>query len=287
MSASRAPLAAAPTGPVSVPAAVRHIAANDAITPVWQNSLGGTTFQLAASGGGPGDIDRFVKWVPAGTPELDLADEAQRLAWARAHGARVPEVIDYASSDAGSWLVTRAVGDGAPGPAQFAAQSAVSDRWRDSPRRAARVLGEGLRELHERLPVAECPFSWSVEDRLEQVHERFRRGDGPETWSPEYRGLSPEHAFALLADAPPMTSPVVCHGDACAPNTLLTHTGGFAAHVDLGELGVADPWADLAIAAWSTEWNFGPGFEAEVYAGYGVAPDHDRIAYYRLLWDLS
>lgn len=279
MNGSRAPLAASPTGPVTVPAIVREVAAGDAISPVWVNSLGGTTFQLGTSDA----LGRFVKWVPAGTPELDLAAEARRLEWARAHGARVPEVLECASRDAGSWLVTRAISDGSGG----AAGSAVSERWCGSPRIAARALGEGLRELHDLLPVPECPFSWSVEDRLERAHERLHAGDWPETWSPEHRGLTPERAFALLTDPPPVLGPVVCHGDACAPNTLLTQAGKFAAHVDFGEMGVADPWADLAIAAWSTEWNFGPGYEAEVYAGYGVAPDHDRISYYRLLWDLS
>ncbi len=64
----------------------------------------------------------------------------------------------------------------------------------------------------------------------------------------------------------------------------LVHVAGV---VDLGSLGVADPWADLAVAAWSTEWNFGPGYAAEVYAAYGTAPDEERIAYYSLLWDLT
>ncbi|SDH91989.1 kanamycin kinase [Sinosporangium album] len=44
-------------------------------------------------------------------------------------------------------------------------------------------------------------------------------------------------------------------GAARVPNTLLHADGAFAAHVDLDSLGVADRWADLAVAAWSTEWN--------------------------------
>jgi kanamycin kinase len=44
-------------------------------------------------------------------------------------------------------------------------------------------------------------------------------------------------------------------------------------------------WADLAVAAWSTEWNYGPGYDGLVYVGYGIAPDAERIAYYRRLWD--
>jgi kanamycin kinase len=80
---------------------------------------------------------------------------------------------------------------------------------------------------------------------------------------------------------------VVCHGDACVPNTLLHDDGTFAAHVDLGSLGVADRWADLAVAAWSTKWNYGPGYDRALYDAYGIAPDPERISYYRLLWDLG
>jgi aminoglycoside phosphotransferase len=52
-------------------------------------------------------------------------------------------------------------------------------------------------------------------------------------------------------------------------------------------LGVADRWADIAVAAWSAEWNFGPGWEPLLLDAYGIAPDPERSRYYRLLWDLS
>nr|WP_314430071.1 hypothetical protein [Microbacterium lacticum] len=37
--------------------------------------------------------------------------------------------------------------------------------------------------------------------------------------------------------------------------------GRVLAHVDLGALGVADRWADIAVAAMSTTRNCGPGWE--------------------------
>ena len=83
------------------------------------------------------------------------------------------------------------------------------------------------------------------------------------------------------------TALVVCHGDACAPNTLIGADGRWSAHVDFDCLGVADRWADLAVATWSTEWNYGPGWEGELLAAYGIGPDSERTAYYRLLWDLA
>ena len=79
----------------------------------------------------------------------------------------------------------------------------------------------------------------------------------------------------------------MCHGDACSPNTILDLEGRIAGHVDVGALGVADRWADIAVAAMSTEWNYGPGWEATLLDAYGVAPDPERQAYYRSLWNAT
>ena len=94
-------------------------------------------------------------------------------------------------------------------------------------------------------------------------------------------------ALAVVADPPPVDRLVVCHGDACAPNTLLSDDGSCSGHVDVGSLGVADRWADLAVATWSTAWNYGPGWESTLLDAYGIGPDPERAAYYRLLWDLG
>lgn len=263
-------LARAPESAVPVPSAVSRLTGGRPLTAVWENRLGGLTF-FDPSG------DRYVKWVAAGTPELDLALEAERLTWAAAAGARVPRVLGHGNDDDGSWLVTAAI----PG------DSAVAPQWRERPEVAARALGAGLRALHDGLDPSNCPFDWSIAARLQQARERRGRGDGPESRSEGYRGISVSRAWEILQDPPPIDRLVVCHGDACAPNTLLDSSGGFLAHVDLDALGVADRWADLAVSAWSTEWNYGPGFEQLVYDGYGIDPDPDRITYYRLLWDLS
>jgi kanamycin kinase len=91
----------------------------------------------------------------------------------------------------------------------------------------------------------------------------------------------------MIAEPPPIDRLVVCHGDACAPNTLLGDDGDCAGHVDLGMLGTGDRWADLAVATWSTHWNYGPGWEQRLLEAYGVSPDEARTRYYRLLWDLG
>jgi kanamycin kinase len=261
-----------PPGRVTVPDAVAEIAGDDAITPVWRNEVGGLTFRLENRHG----ATRYAKWVAAGTPEIDLSGEAARPAWAQ-YRVPVPAVLQYGADAVGEWLVTAAV----PG------RSAVDARWRADPVTAAAGIGRGLRLFHEALPVDRCPFDWGVDRRLALADQRIAGGEGPPEWFPEHQHLTLANARARVGAPPAVDRLVVCHGDACVPNTLLHDDGTFAAHVDLGSLGVADRWADLAVAAWSTEWNYGPGYAEIVYDAYGVAPDAERIAYYRLLWDLA
>ena len=67
-------------------------------------------------------------------------------------------------------------------------------------------------------------------------------------------GIRP--TLELHCRGPPIDRLVVCHGDACAPNTLIDDDGRCCGHVDLDALGVADRWADLAVATMSLEWNY-------------------------------
>lgn len=252
----------------AVPAPIARIADGRAVRAVWRNEAGGLTFEIGTD---PRRV--FAKWQPH-SRIVDLAAEAERLAWAAPY-LRVPAVLDSGRDTEAQWLLTTAL----PG------DSAVAPRWIADPARAVAAIGSGLRVLHDTLPVAGCPFSWSVGTRLAEI-DRTRGREFAE-WDPMHQRLGQQRALELLHHPPPIETLVVCHGDPCAPNTLLGEDGEWSGHVDFGALGVADRWADLAVATWSTEWNFGPGWDGALLAAYGIAPDEQRSAYYRLLWDLS
>jgi len=264
-------IAGIPRGPVEVPPRIAALAAGRSLRPVWRNEVGGLTFEL-----NKGDRRLFVKWQPP-TSAANLAAEAERLEWA-SRFAVVPRVVDEGGDEEGAWLVTTAV----------AGESAVSARWRGDPTRAVRAIGEGLRSLHDALPVEECPFSWAAEDRVADAHRRASMGQLDwGQWHPEHQQLGVEAALALLDMVPSSDRQVVCHGDACAPNALIDPGGRCSGHVDLGSLGAGDRWADLAVATWSTRWNYGDGWESALLDAYGVELDAVRSHYYRLLWDLG
>jgi aminoglycoside phosphotransferase len=257
--------------PVEVPAAVASAAAGRPVRLVWRNEADGLTFEAGQ------DADRrFIKWSPAAS-RIDLTTEAERLSWA-APFHPVPRVLDRGTDATGSWLVTAAL----PG------DRASSPRWAAEPATAVRAIGAGLRALHEALPVAMCPFSWSAGERLADGRREAAEGRlDPGGWHEIHQRLGVAEVLGRGAEIPPVDQLVVCHGDACAPNTLLDPDGRWSGHVDFGALGLADRWADIAVATWSAEWNYGPGWESLLLEAYGIRPDPERTRYYRLLWDLS
>jgi kanamycin kinase len=241
---------------VTVPAALEPWVGVGVRPAVWVNEVGGLTFETRR-----GTERLFAKWAPR-HHDLDLAAEAERLAWAAPY-ASVPEVVAYENRDDGEVLVTRAL----------TGSNAVVEPWRSHPEHTVRALGVALRALHDALPVESCPFSWSIAERAART-----------------RAVGDPARIAMLdalGPAPAERDVVVCHGDACAPNTLIGADGVPSGYVDLGRLGLADRWADIAVGAMSTEWNYGDGWTGVYYEAYGVEPDDERIAYYRSLWDAT
>ncbi len=191
--------------------------------------------------------DRFVKWSPR-SAGIELSRERVRLEWlARRHP--VPSVVSYGGDDEAEWLVTEAMPGGC----------AVGDEWRLRRPEAIRAIATGLRALHA-VSIDDFPPSWT-------------------SWV--------DRAPASLGRRPSIDDPVLVHGDACAPNTLIADSGDWVGNVDVGDLTVGDRWADLAIASMSLDWNFGEGHQQEFFDAYGIAPDTERIGYYRALWDLE
>ncbi|WP_316575503.1 phosphotransferase [Nocardia canadensis] len=223
--------------------------------PAWSDEHAGRGGNLVRSGG------YWIKRGPRAVAEHD------RLNWLRDNGIAVPTVAAFAEdilvlADAEARSLTDLAGD---------------------PAEVGTVMGQALRALHA-LPVTGCPFDGRLEVTLAQarrhvVEEFVDTAD----FDADHRDLTPaaihEH---LVAQRPSEEDLVVAHGDFTPGNVL---AGGVL--IDVGGLGVADRYRDLALAERDLAEDFGIDAVAAFFTAYGLTgPDRAKLEYYRLLDEL-
>ena len=199
-------------------------------------------------------------------PRHDLPAEGTRLTWLRAHGIPAPEVLEC-----GPGLLVTAEVPGRP----------ASEPWPDLDR-VTDALADFTRALHA-LPVAECPFDSRLAVRIPAaLTADVDLADLDE----ERLGWSRDRLVARLLETRPADEDLaVCHGDLCLPNVLLDPaTYEVTGVIDAGRLGVADRWADLALATRSMSADYNPDYDAARFlARYGTDLDPVKMDFYRLL----
>ena len=257
-----------------LPAEVRGRFAVRVAEVAWVLNPNGTVWRVVLTSG---DLV-FVKVLVAGQYP-SLGDERDRLLWARDR-LPVPRVLDYGADGSVEWLALTAL----------TGRDATQPEYLADPATTVPILAHGLRSLHD-ASIAGCPFDFRVDVALEHARRRVD-GDGVPAstgadFHDEHRHLTPSAALGRLCSTRPASEDVVlCHGDYCFPNVLIDD-GAVTGYLDLGELGVADRWWDLAVATWSCDWNVGPGWQDLFLDTYGIERDDDKIEFYRLLYDLA
>jgi streptomycin 3"-kinase len=153
-----------------------------------------------------------------------------------------------------------------------------------------RSLGSALRDLHA---LTDCPFERPLAAVIASAADVVRRDAvNPDFLTDEWRLLQPSELLSrVVAESPYVESvlePVVCHGDACLPNVFFDpRTLEVTGLIDLGRLGVADRYSDLALAVIQLhdEWSADP---APFLDAYGLPePDSRRLQFFRLLDPLT
>ncbi|MEU6328404.1 APH(3'') family aminoglycoside O-phosphotransferase [Streptomyces sp. NPDC047049] len=241
--------------------------------PVTAGESGAVVFRSA-------DAARYAKCVHAGDT-VDLEAERDRVAWLGGQGVPGPRVLDWHSGSAGACMVTSAV-PGVPADQVSAADLRVA--WER--------IADAVRRLHE-VPVGECPFRRGLDVMVAVARDVVTR----EAVNPDFLPVEQQHtpAAELLARLVPQVArrrdqeaadTVVCHGDLCLPNIILDpQTLNVAGFIDLGRLGAADRYADLALLLANARETW-PNEERARAAGlafaerYGITLDHDRLRFY-------
>lgn len=224
----------------------------------------------------PGRPSLFLK-QGAGRIARDIADEYARLRWAQGQ-LPVPQLIAFAEEADTAWLLSEAVA----GTAAHAWLEANPDRRADAVAGMARLL----RRLHA-LPAETCPFNAGMPLRMIGARANIDDGLVPEDEFDDARaGWTAEQVWDKLRSIPPVTAaPVITHGDFSLDNIFLDEAGEVVGLIDLGRLGVADRYQDLAILL-NCFNEFDSALGEVLFDVYGEQPDPQRIELHLLLDEL-
>lgn len=222
-----------------------------------------------------GSDDLYLK-VAHGPVVTDLVDEAVRLRWLAPYLPVAPLHGFVLESDS-AWLLTGRL------PGRTAYQ--LLERDPSAAPVLAASLARFLRRLHA-LPADRCPFNADHRLRLAAARDRIDAGLVDESDFDDARiGMSAEQVWdAMMAALPPAFDRVVTHGDFSLDNLLVVE-GEVVGCIDLGRVGVADPWQDLAIL-WNSLQEFGDGAAQAMLDAYGVALDGARLDFHLRLDEL-
>ena len=256
------------------------------LPPSWRERLAGATWEREPEGESGGIIHRvvtadgerlFLKFGEGAVADA-VVDEATRLRWLQGRVPTVRLVSSVVEPDA-AWLLTSA----APGK--------TGDAWLaerpDLLPHVIRGFATFLRLLHA-LPVDECPFDASAPVRLAAARKLVAVGAVDEDdFGDDHLGMGAAavlaHAEALAGHA---TGRVVTHGDYSLGNLLLDADGAVTGCIDVGRLGIADPYQDIAIL-WENLGDFGEAAQRLLLAALGVDPlDEPRLVFHRTLDEL-
>jgi streptomycin 3"-kinase len=133
-------------------------------------------------------------------------------------------------------------------------------------RRAWPSIAAQVKGLHS-LPTDQCPFDRGLGWLMSRARDTVREGRVVADFLPATLEYTPptEILDRVEAELPARLVDerehlVVCHGDLCLPNILVdTDSHAVSALIDLGRLGTADPYGDIALLlstareAWSDE----------------------------------
>jgi aminoglycoside 3'-phosphotransferase II len=227
------------------------------VPPSLRDQLAGFTFERVALGEVAETYrltrrDGSVRYLKIAD---DLERERMRLAWA-ADRLPVPRVIAFASESDRQYLVLEAL---AGTPIELATDLGVSDR--------VAHLARTMRALHD-VPIASCPFDGRIAERLAQAEANVRAGRVDESdFDAERIGRSAASILDELRAWPAFSEDlVVTHGDFTLANILIEPTG----IVDLGRLGVADRYQDIALVLRDIAGDYGPAWVDAFAEAYGL-----------------
>ncbi len=168
-----------------------------------------------------------------------------------------------------------------------------------NPQKLLDIVTQALQMLWS-VDISDCPCDNSLSVKLAMAGHNVENGKvdldnvEPETFG-ENGFSSPAELLRWLENNRPEEDSAFSHGDFCLPN-LFADKDKVTGFIDLGKMGIADRWQDIALCYRSLKHNFEGKYNGgKLYEGYypemlfeklGVKPDWEKLKYYILLDEL-
>lgn len=231
--------------------------------------------------------ERFAKVVSVADAHT-LEGERDRIEWLSTTGIPGPSVLDWRITEHGACLITSAV---AGVPADRLDPAHLAQAWPS--------ITDTLVRLHS-IPASTCPFGRTLDEMMALARATVVENRVHPEFLPQHLIETPPAVIleSLERDLPSRQEQedadrVVCHGDFCLPNILIDpDTSLVAGLIDLGRLGQADPYADIALLlanareTWPNE-DTAQWADHDFASRYGIALDPDRLDFYLRLDPLT
>jgi aminoglycoside 3'-phosphotransferase I len=232
---------------------------------------GGAVFRLHGKAGSP---DYYLKHGSDAVAE-DITDEMIRLRWL-AGRLPVPAVKHFVSTPMDAWVLMEAM----PGKTAYQMLEASDDNHSA----VVDALAAFLRRLHA-IPLSECPFNSDHTYRLAKARMRIDAGQvDVDDFDDERQGWTADQVWKAMQNQLPFApDPVVTHGDFSLDN-LLMQNGEVVGCIDVGRLGIADRYQDLAII-WNCLGEFDASLQQRFWQRYGISNVDERKLEFHLLLD--
>lgn len=260
-----------PCAAVETPASLSALLAGYAWARDTVGESGGAVYRLFGRADAP---DLYLKHG-RGPVADDVTDEMVRLRWL-AGRVSAPAVAGFVGAQGEAWLLMDAI----------AGQTAYQLlETADEEGRAAIVdaLALHLKRLHA-IPIEDCPFTSDHRFRLARARARFEAGlVDAEDFDEEREGMTAQAVWDQMTALLPLSADtVVTHGDYSLDNLIL-RDGVVVGCIDIGRLGLADRYQDLAIA-WNGLGEFGGPLQARFLRSYGIdRPDEEKLSFHLML----
>lgn len=250
--------------------------------------IAGKKYQMDTIGMSASKVMIFRDMVLKIQPEGNETDNEYKMMKWLGEKSIVPRILAYEIQNNMSYLLM----------SKISGRMSCDISYMKNPHMLMQILTDGLKLLWS-IDVTECPCNNMLDVKLRQAKYNVDNGlvdvDNvePETFSEE--GFKdPEELLEWLYDNRPEEEIVLSHGDYCLPN-IFAKEDSISGFIDLGRMGKADKWQDIALCYRSLKHNYEGKYVVGIYGDIdfriffkklGVEPDWNKIKYYILLDEL-